>query len=50
MLSPESACFRIEACPWETLELFLIVEVVSPPTPIFGYPSQDLCQQDLQYL
>ena len=21
MLSPKSACFRIEACPWETFEL-----------------------------
>ena len=30
MLSPESAYFRIEACPWEeTFELFLIGEVVS---------------------
>ena len=22
MLSPESACFRTEACPWETFELY----------------------------
>ena len=29
MLSPESACFRTEACPWEIFELFLIGEVVS---------------------
>ena len=50
MLSHESACFRTEACPWETFELFLIGEVVSPPTPIFGCLSQDLCRRDLQYL
>ena len=25
-------------------------EVVSPPTPTFGYLSQDSCLQDLQYL
>ena len=49
MLSPESACFRTEACPWEIFELFLIGEVVSPPTPTFVYPSQDPFQRDLQY-
>ena len=50
MLSLKSACFRIEAHPWETFELFLIGEVVFPPTPILGCLSQDSCQQDLQYL
>ena len=50
MLSPESACFRIETHHWETFELCLTGEVVSPPTPTFVYLSQDLCQRDLQYL
>ena len=30
--------------------VFLIGEVVFPPTPILGCLSQDLCQRDLQYL
>ena len=30
--------------------VFLISEVVSPPTPILGCLSQDSCQSDLQYL
>ena len=36
MLYPDSACFRIEAHPWETVELCLIGEVVSPPTQPLG--------------
>ena len=50
MLFPESAYFRKGARPWETFELFLIGEVVSPLTPTFGWLSQDSCQRDLQYL
>ena len=50
MLSPESAYFRTQTRPWETFELCLTSEVVSPLAPTIGFLCQDSWPQDLQYL